>query len=51
MDKVLCFLSAADKDDLNSNHNDNDGNNIIFTIKYTSFHVLAVTLLARDNQK
>ena len=51
MDKVLCFLSAADNDDLNSNHNDNDGNNIIFTIKCTSFHVFVFTLLGRDNQK
>ena len=51
MDKVLCFLSAADNDDLNSNHNDNDGNSIIFTIKCTSFHVFVVTLLGRDNQK
>ena len=51
MDQVLCFLSAPDNDDLNSNHNDNDGNNIIFTIKCTTFHVFVVTLLGRDNQK
>ena len=46
-----CVLSAASNDKLNNNHNDNNGNNVIFTIKDTRFYVPVVTLPARDNQK
>ena len=46
-----CVLSAASNDKLNNNHNDNNGNIVIFTIKDTEFYVPVVTLPARDNQK
>ena len=46
-----CVLSAASNDKLNNNHNDNNGNNVIFTIKDTKFYVPVVILPARDNQK
>ena len=35
----------------NENNNDNNGNNIIFTIKDTKVYAPVVTLSARDNQK
>ena len=35
----------------NENDNDNNGNNIIFTIKDTKVYAPVVTLSARDNQK
>ena len=45
MDKVLCLYA-------NSSDNDNDNvNNIIFTIKDTIAYVPVVTLLAKDSEK
>ena len=44
-----CFLYAAGNESI-INDNDN-ANNIIFTITYTKLYVLVVTLSARDNQK
>ena len=46
-----CVLSEAGNDIVNDNDNDDDGNNIIFTIKETKLYVPVVTLLARANQK
>ena len=43
-----CVFSAGGKE--NDINEDANANNIIFTIKYTKFHVLVVTLSARDNQ-
>ena len=43
-----CLLPAAGDETLNDNNN---ANNIIFTIKDTKLYLLVVTLLARDNQK
>ena len=49
MGKVLFFFSVAgNENDINNN---DDGNNIIFTIKDTKLYVLVVSLSARDNQK
>ena len=45
-----CALSAAGNDNVNNNVNDNDGNNIIFTIRNTKLYVAVITLSARDNQ-
>ena len=42
-----CVLSAAVADNIN----DNDSNNIIFTIKDTKLYVPVVTLSTKDNQK
>ena len=47
MDKVLSFVCSW-CENLNDNNN---ANNIIFTIKDTKLCVLIVTLSARDNQK
>ena len=41
-------MSAAGNDNVNDNNN---ANNIIFTIKDTKVYVSVVTLSARDNQK
>ena len=43
-----CVLSAADNVNINDNNN---VNNIIFTMKDTRLYILLVTLLERDNQK
>ena len=43
-----CVLSVAGNNNLNDNNNAND---IIFTIKDTKSYVPVVTLSARDNQK
>ena len=43
-----CVLAAAGTLNVNGN---NDGNNIIFTIKDTKLYDPVVTLPARDNQK
>ena len=45
-----CVLSAAGADNVNVS-DDDDNNNIIFTIKDTKLYIPAVTLSARDNQK
>ena len=44
-------MSAADADNVNDNVNDYNGNNIIFTIKYTKLCIPIVTLSAKDNRK
>ena len=44
-------LSAAGNENLNDNVNDNNGINIISTIKDTKSYVPVATLSARDNQK
>ena len=44
-------MSAGGNDNLNDIDNNNNGNNIIFTIKDTTLYVLIVTSSARDNQK
>ena len=43
-----CVLFAAGEDNVNAN---DDGNNLIFTIKDTKLYVPDVTLSARDRQK
>ena len=49
MGKVLFVFSVAgNENDINNN---DDANNIIFTIKDTKLYVLVVSLSARDNQK
>ena len=44
-----CVLSAAGIE--NENENDNNANNIIFTVKNPKLYVPVVTLSARGNQK
>ena len=44
-------MSVGGNDNLNNIINNNNGNNIIFTIKDTKLYVPVVTLSARDNQK
>ena len=47
-----CFvLSAAGNDNFNDHVDDNNGNNIIFTIKDATLYVPVVTVSVRDNQK
>ena len=47
MDNILCFAAAN-----NDNVNDNDNtNNIFFTIKDTKLYIPVIILSARDNQK
>ena len=47
MDNILCFAAAN-----NDNVNDNDNtNNIFFTIKDRKLYIPVIILSARDNQK
>ena len=50
---AMCFfLSTAGNENVNDNvDNNNNGNNIIFTIKDTKLYVPGVTVSARENQK
>ena len=43
-----CVLSENENDNVKDN---NDGNNIIFTIKDTQLYVPVINLKARENQK
>ena len=46
-----CVLSAVGNDNSNNIDNNNNGNNVTFTIKDTKLYVSVVTLSAWDNQK
>ena len=47
----MFFLSTAGNENVNDNVDNNNGNNINFTIKDTKLYVPGVTVSARENQK
>ena len=49
--EIPCVLSAAGNENQSDKDNNNNVNNIIFTIKDTQIYVPVVTLSAKDNQK